>query len=317
MMSCQAMSLNGDWQTHMRLTVPVAAIVLLCSSPVAHAQQAQSAQVPQPVRERLSGLLPVRLPAGAEARGPSAFYSSSTLYEYMDGGADAFQAYDVQALLHRQFKTGQAEVVVDIVDMGSLENAFGMYAAERSPKREFVTMGAEGYKGKGSLNFFQQRYYVKLLAHGDGADAALQQFATAVSGKIGRDMAYPALLSILPETRRTPRTERYMRTDPLGHPFLGPAYQATYALEGGEATLMVSVGASAGDAVARVKALEEHFRRTGQWGPAPEFGGGAARGNNSFEGSLVAAARGRYVVILLKPSSGSAAFFKDAVARLR
>jgi hypothetical protein len=249
--------------------------------------------------------------------GQGAFYSSSTLYEYMDGGADAFQAYDVQALFHRQFRSGPAEVMVDIFDMGTLENAFGMYAAERSPKREFLAIGVEGYRGKSTLNFFQQRYYVKLLALGEGADVALQQFATAISGRIGGDKAFPALLSTLPDARRKPRTERYMRTDPLGHPFLGPAFQAAYGLDGGEATLMVSVGTSAADAVSRLKSLEDHFRRTGQWGPAPDFGNGAVRGSNSYEGSLVAAARGRYVLILLNPPPGSTAFFRDAAARLR
>jgi hypothetical protein len=277
----------------MRLAASVAVVILLCSTPATYTQQLQPTQVPQPVRERLAKLVPAPPLAGATAQDHPAFYSSSTLYEYMDGGADAFQAFEVQALFHRQFRTGRVEVVVDIFDMGTLENAFGMYAAERSPKREYLTIGAEGYRGKGTLNFFQQRYYVKLLAYGEGADAALQQFATAISGKIGGGKAFPALLSILPDARRTPRTERYMRADPLGHPFLGPAFQAVYGLDSSEATLMVSVGTSAGDAVSRLTSLEDHFRRTGQWGPAPEFGGGAARGSNSFEGSLVAAARGR------------------------
>jgi hypothetical protein len=66
-----------------------------------------------------------------------------------------------------------------------------------------------------------------------------------------------------------------------------------------------------------MKSLEGHFRRTGRWDPAPEFGSGAARGTNTFEGSLVAAARGRYVVILLSPSAGSATFFKNAGLQLQ
>jgi hypothetical protein len=301
----------------MRLTALLAAISLIGSSPAASARQAQSAHVPQPVRERLSGLIPASPPAAATALGQPAFYSSSTLYEYMNGGADAFQAYDVQALFHRQYQTGRLEVIVDIFDMGTLENAFGMYAAERPPKREFLKTGAEGYRGTGSLNFFQGRYYVKLLAFGNGAEDTLQQFAAGISGRIGSDRAFPALLSILPDARRRPRTERYMRTDPLGHPFLGPAWQAVYGLDGGDATLMVSVGTSTGDAVARLKSLEERFRRSGQWEPATDFGRGAVRGSNSFEGSLVAAVRGRYVLIMLKPPPGSAAFFRDAAARLR
>jgi hypothetical protein len=301
----------------MNLHVVVSLSILLSIASVADAQPRQPAQVPVGIRERLSALVPDPPPAGTTAGESPAFYDSSTLYEYMDGAADVFQAYDVQTLFHREYKAGPVDVTVDIFDMDTVENAFGMYAAERSPRYDFVTTGAEGYRNEGILNFFQDRYYIKLAGFGDGVDPVLQRFADAVSERIGNDRSFPALLSKLPAARRKPRTERYLRKDPLGHQFLGPAVQAVYSLESGDSTLMVSVGASAEEAASRVKSLESHFRRTGRWEPAPEFGSGAARGSNSFEGSLVARACGRHVVILLNPSTSSPAFFKDAAEGLR
>jgi len=293
----------------------VLSYLLLCI-PFAYTQQQQSPQIPAAVRERLSGLIPTPAPARAAAHERPSFYSSSTLYEYIDGAADVFQGYDVQAVYHRDFKAGAADLTVDIFDMGSCENAFGMYAAERSPRYDFVTIGTEGYRNEGILNFFQDRYYVKLAGFGQGADAALQQFATAISERIGGAKSFPAFLAKLPDAHRKTRTEQYLRKDPLGHPFLSPAYQAVYALDGGESTLMISVAASAADALSRLKSLEDHFRRTGQWSSAPEFGSGVSRGSNSFEGTLVATASGNYVVILLNPPSNAASFFRDAIARL-
>ena len=301
----------------MTLKALISFIIVLSSTPGAYTQQKLPAQIPTAARERLSRLIPNPPPARAIAQEQPAVYTSSTLYEYMDGAADGFQDYDVQAVFHRDFKAGPVDVTVDIFDMGAPENAFGVYAAERSPKYDFVTIGAEGYRNEGILNFFQDRYYVKLAAFGEGADAALQQFAAAISERAGGEKGFPALLLKLPDAGRKPRTERYLRKDPLGQPFLGPAYQAVYEREGGESTLMVCVAANAADALSRVKSLEAHFRTTGQWSPAPEFGTGAARGSNSFEGTLVAAPGGRYVVILLNPSGNSGAFFQDAVARLR
>jgi len=291
--------------------------MLLSSVSVTDAQQPRPAQVPAAVQEHLSRLVPSPPPARATGEQPPAFYDSATLYQYMDGAADAFQNYDVRALFHQDLKAGPVDLTVDIFDMGALENAFGMYAAERSPRYDFVAIGAEGYRNEGILNFFQDRYYVKLAGFGEGADAVLQQFATAISERVGGNKGFPALLRKLPDEHREARTEQYLRKDPLGHPFLSPAYQAVYGLDGAQSTLMVSVAASAAEAASRLTALEGHFRRTGQWGPAQEFGPGAARGSNSFEGSLVAATAGQYVVIVLNPSSGSAVFFKDAVARLR
>ena len=291
--------------------------ILLSCVPVALAQQSQLGQIPAAVRERLSGLVPSPPPGRATAQEQPAFYDSSTLYQYMDGAADVFQTYDLQALFHRDFKAGPVELTVDIFDMGTLENAFGMYAAERSPKYEFVTIGTEGYRDEGILNFFQDRYYVKLAGFGAGADPALRQFAVAISERMGGDKGFPAFLSKLPEAHRKRRTEQYLAKDPLGHPFLGPAYQAVYEFDSGESTLLISVGASADDAASKIRSLEDHFRHTGQWNPAPEFGERAARGSNSFEGSLVAAASGHYVVILLNPPNNSATFFQDAAARLQ
>jgi len=40
-------------------------------------------------------------------------------------------------------------VTVDIYDMGNAQNAFGIYASERSPDNSFITLGAEGYTGRG------------------------------------------------------------------------------------------------------------------------------------------------------------------------
>ncbi len=306
----------------MKLNALIALSILVSCAEVAYTQEQyseeqQSAEVPTDVRERLSGLVPDPTPARATAEGQPAFYDSPTLYQYMDGAADVFQIYDVQALFHQDFKGGPADLTVDIFDMGSLENAFGMYAAERSPKYDFVGVGAEGYRNEGLLNFFQDRYYVKLAGFGEGANAALQEFAAAISKRIGDDRRFPIQLSKLPKAHRIPRTEKYLPKDPLGHPFLGPAYQAAYRLESGERILMISVGASAADSASRMKALEDHFRRTGRWNPAPQFGNGAAGGSNSFEGSLVATTSGPYVVILLNASDDSATFFRDAAVRLK
>jgi hypothetical protein len=290
-------------------------ILVWCVS--AHAQPPQSAQVPAAVQERLSRLLPSTPPALATAEQPPAFYDSATLYQYMDGAADAFQGYDMQALLHHEVRAGAVDLTIDIFDMGRLENAFGMYAAERSPAYTFVDIGAEGYRNEGIVNFFQDRYYVKLAGFGDGADAVLEQVASAISKKIGGSAGFPPLLAKLPPAGRKVRTERYLRSDPLGHPFLSPAYQALYTLGGADRTLMVSVGADAADATSRLQTLQDHFGRTGQWTQAAEFGPGAIRATSSVEGTLVAATTGPYVVILLNPSVDSATFFTDAVARLR
>jgi hypothetical protein len=273
--------------------------------------------VPDAVRTRLIETIPNPLPAQAAPQGPPAFYVTGTLYEYMDGAADVFLLYDFQALLHQELKAGAVDLTVDVFDMGTPQEAFGIYAAERSPKYDFVTIGAEGYRNEGILNFLQDRYYVKLAAFGDGADAMLDQFARSLSARIGGNRTLPALIAQLPAANRKPHTEQYMRKDPLGHPFLSPAYQADYAWAKGESKLMISVGQDAADAQARLKSLTEHFKKSGQCQPAPELGEGAVRASNTYEGALVARTKGRYLVLLLNPGAAAGNFFTDAVNQLQ
>ena len=134
------------------------------------------AQVPAAVQERLALLLPTGVPAGLVADQPPAFYDSPTLYQYMDGAADAFQGYDVQALLHHEARAGAVDLTIDIFDMGSARERVRHVCRRAIAGYDFVTIGTEGYRNEGILNFFQDRYYVKLAGFGEGADAALQQF---------------------------------------------------------------------------------------------------------------------------------------------
>lgn len=267
-------------------------------------------------RQEMLKLVAEPLPDGAVPKHAASFYGPGNLYEYMDGAADIFVLYGVRLMLHVDLRAKATDVSVDVFDMGSPDTAFGMYAAERSPDFRFMAIGAEGYQYEGMLNFLQDRYYVKLLGFGDGADAALEAFARALSARIGANPGLPALLSKLPAQNRKPHSEQYMPTDPLGHPFLGPAYVVAYTSGDQESKLFVTLARDAADAQQRLKQLEQHFLKTGKCQPAPELGEGAIRASNSFEGSVMAQTKGRYLILLLNPAKGSEQLLKNAGAGL-
>jgi hypothetical protein len=270
-----------------------------------------------PGRQEMLRLIREPLPAGAVAQGPVSFFGPDDLYQYMDGGADIFLLYGVRALLHLELRTQAVDITADVFDMGSPDTAFGMYAAERSPDYRFVTIGAEGYQDEGILNFLQDRYYVKLAGFGDGADAVLETLARALSARIGVNPAFPALLARLPVENRKPHAEQYMPNDPLGHPFLGPAYVVAYKSGDQESKLFVTLARDEADAQDRLKQLEEHFAKTGQCKLAPELGERAIRASNSFEGSIMAQTKGRYLVLLLNPAIGGEQLLRNAASGLK
>ncbi len=277
---------------------------------------AEDKEVSSAAHQTLLRLIPEPLPSGAVAQSSATFYSPDNLYQYMDGGADIFVLYGVTNLLHQEFRAKDVDVTVDIFDMGSPENAFGMYAAERAPNYRFMTMGAEGYKDEGILNYFQDRYYVKLAGFGTGADAVLDAFAASLSAKIGSNPSFPAMLSQLPTEGRKPHSEQYMPKDPLGHPFLGPAYVIAYGSGDQESKLLITVARDHADAQQRLEQLKQHFSKTGQCKDAPEVGQGAVRAGNSFEGNVIAQATGRYVVLLVNPVAGTEGLIQATAAKL-
>jgi len=285
-----------------------------------HGQNAQPhlgtsrTQATDPSRKQFANFLREPLPGNARAQAKPALYNPESLYQYIDGGADIYLLYDFKNLLHQDLKSGAAEVTVDIYEMGTTEDAFGIYAAERSPGYKFVTIGAQGYQDKGILNFFQDHYYVKLSGSGASADTLLDQFARILSGRIGGTKTLPALLAKLPPGHQVPHSQQYVRKDPLGHAFLAPAYIVSYAQGKQESKLVVSVANNPQAAKSRSEQLVKHLKQSGECASAPELGEGGLRARNNYEGRLIARTRGRYLILLLNPSENGAETLK-AVAQ--
>lgn len=267
-------------------------------------------------QKQFASLLREPLPNHAAAQDPPTFYNPESLYQYIDGGADIYLLYDFKNVLHQDFKGGAADVTVDIYDMGKSEDAFGIYAAERSPTYKFVSIGAEGYRDKGVLNLLQDHYYVKLSGSGANADGLLDQFARLLSARIGGTRTLPALLEKLPRENRIPHSEQYVRKDPLGHAFLAPAYLVAYAQGNQQSKLVVSVAQNAQEARSRAEQLAKHFKESGECASAPELGEGGIRARNNYEGRLIARIQGRYLIALLNPSANGVEILKTVARNL-
>jgi len=286
---------------------------VLCVALASLRAQAQSAGLHNsgsaakvPAISQLNSLLRQPLPAKARAQGPPTLYNPDTLYQYIDGGADLYLLYDFKALLHQDFKVGTSDLTADIYEMNKPEDAFGIYASERSPSYKFIAVGAEGYRDNGILNFVSSRYYVKLAASGANSDAALDQFARLLSTRIAGTRTLPALLDRLPRQNRVPHSEQYVRKDPLGHSFLAPAYVITYSQGKQQSKLVISVAADAQAAKSRADQLLRHFKQSGESGTAPELGENGIRAKNSYEGRVIARTQGRYLIALFNPAEDGA-----------
>lgn len=255
--------------------------------------QAPDASIPAATETKLRRLLPF----SESTDGCPRFYSTD-LYRYIDGGALAFENYDMVAMVHCRHQAGDVETIVDIYDMGNLLNAFGVYSSERAPDERFLPIGAEANVADSTLNFFQGQYYVKLSAFGEtaGNGPNMESLAKIIERRIGGGKVMPAGLSLLPREGLTPHSEKYVKQAPLGHRFLGPAYMGSY----GTSLLALAEANNAAQAKEWTELLAKHFRDTGKAAPWPGVPG-AWRGWNDFEGDWLFLPRGRYTIILTSP----------------
>ena len=275
--------------------------------------------VPAKVQERLIALLPVEIAKTEfEAATESAFYTTD-LYKYINGAAGAFHAYEFEVLLQRDYTAGDIEITVEIYDMGTPLNAFGIYSAEASPRATFLQIGAEANGGKDVLNFLQDRYYVKFSAFSmDDTDTAplIEAFANAISESMKTGKKLPGELALFPTENLVAHTQKYVTKAPMGHAFLAPMFSAAYELHGAECGLMVSVAASPEEALERLGRLRAHSDKTGKTVDLPELGEHAFHATSPYAGELTVVAQDRYLVILKDPPEKSQSFLEKALERI-
>ena len=134
-----------------------------------------------------------------KAAGEDAVYDRKTLYGYMDGGAEVYLAFDFRQVFVRKFADAAGdELVLDIYDMGSPAEAFGMFSCDRQDPEAGIGQASE--YGPGLLRFWRGRYFVSVTVAGneDKAEAAVRALGKAVAPLLGPDGAPPDMLGLLP-----------------------------------------------------------------------------------------------------------------------
>ena len=113
--------------------------------------------------EGLDRLLPETV-HGWKARLPDREYTSDTLFDLIDGGAEAYRALNVRRVLDRTYtREGAADIIIDLFDMGSSRDAFGAFHLDMR-EDESVGIGQESEYQGGSLFFWKDRYFVSIVA---------------------------------------------------------------------------------------------------------------------------------------------------------
>ena len=128
-------------------------------------------------------------------------YDAETLYDYINGSAEVYRAFNVVEVVARRYvKEGAPEIIADVFDMGSSEDAFGAYHHDIRDGAS-ADIGVESESMPGSLAFWKGRHFVSIFAYEetDASRRAIVELGQRIAGVLPGSGGPPDILRLLPQ----------------------------------------------------------------------------------------------------------------------
>jgi hypothetical protein len=219
-------------------------------------------------------------------------FNRDNLYERINGAAPLFFENNFQEMTSMVYTQGEDYITLQAYRHATPEDAFGMYASERSSEMTFYSgIGGEAQGDGYGLFFFSGCVYAKITAsnESDAISEAMQQIAKGLSEKIEPNAGYPALFRFFPEEGLIPHTATYISRNYIGHEFLKPVYAADYRL-GETAVQLFVVDGMTTEGAERI--LSDYFGFTKQ---TEKFSEGDLLIKDRYNGEIPVVWKGRYI----------------------
>ena len=184
---------------------------------------------------------------GWQLEGKAQLYDRDTLSDRIDGEAELYFPYGFERLAAVRYAFGKnpgTGMDVEVFRMGSLLDAFGMYANYRQKDAGPGAIGAESSLAPPQLFFYQGRYFVQLQITGsDSPDPdALAACGRAVAAKLPGKGERPAELSVFNRPDLVKGSERYLAESLLGYDFLNRGILADAVVGGSSLQVFLLLG---------------------------------------------------------------------------
>ena len=220
-------------------------------------------------------------------------FNRDNLYERIDGAAPLFLENNFQEMTSMVYTRGDDYITIQAYRHATPEDAFGMYASERSSDMEhYPDIGGEAQGDEYGLYFFAGPVYVKMSANnaGEGISPAMKAIASGLVKKTGWESAYPSIISAFPKEGSIPYSAAYVTQNYIGHEFLKPAYTVNYELFGEKFQAFVI---DAGTVENAKQIVSSYFEFTKQNDPINE---GNLLIRDRYNGSIPIVWKGRYLI---------------------
>lgn len=181
-------------------------VMMACGDQPSPPSQVEPAGVPLPVEVE-----------GWRASGQSEVWDTETIFSYIDGHAEVYLAYGMKRCLSQRYSgpEGEPDIVVDLYEVASPADAFGVFTHDRDGDE--VKVGQGGLYRHGWLSFWQGRWFGSVYAEGesDRSKKAVLALGRAAAGAIGETGDPPALVGELPARGLERRSVRFLHAQEI------------------------------------------------------------------------------------------------------
>ena len=157
----------------------------------------------------LEQLLPDSI-SGWRSAGQHEKYDYDGIFKYMNGAGEIYRMYDYKSMeVARLEKNGQPGITVEMFDMGTPADAFGVFAHGREGDEAGLGEGSE-YRA-GLLYFYQGRYFFSLMVEEETPETrkVLFELARHMARQLKPHGSRPEILEMLPKENLRANTVRY------------------------------------------------------------------------------------------------------------
>lgn len=147
---------------------------------------------------------------GWEVTEKDQIYTRDNLHKYINGGAELYLSYGFADVVSRRYsRPDQPEIVVDVFNMNTSQNAFGVFSHSRETVEQ--TFGQGSQYTAGLLLFWKDNYYVSILASPETPESklAVSSLARHIEAAIAGEGPLPDILSLLPRSALVEESIRY------------------------------------------------------------------------------------------------------------
>jgi hypothetical protein len=153
-----------------------------------------------------------QLPApGWNLVSPARTYDRKTIFDYINGAAELYFAYDFRGVAAAEYQDGKTSIIIDVYDMTTPEGAFGIYSLNRYPEANYLDVGNEGILTATNLDFWKGRYFCKVYSFdmSEKYQTDVVNFGRNLALNIEEAGSEPSVLNILPQNGLVPKTARF------------------------------------------------------------------------------------------------------------